>query len=76
MLLGLQTYMAGLQSLGELAIAVVHHHSAPGAAGLDGRDCLPYGVNAERRPQGVSTGPLDERHTRVCKPMTSLSDGY
>ena len=67
MLPGLQTYMTGLHCLGKLAIAVVHHHSALGAAGLDGLDRFPYGVNAERWPEGISTGPLDERHTCVCE---------
>ena len=59
--------MTRLLRLCELAIAVVDQHCALGAAGLDGLDCPLYGVNAQRRPQRIATGPLNERHTRLYK---------
>lgn len=72
--LGAQTYMAGLQLLCEFAITIVHNHSALGAAGFDGLDGLFYDVNAERWPEGISAGPLNKRHTCVYRSTLILQD--
>ena len=59
--------MAGLLRFREFSIAVVHQHCALGAAALNGLDSPLYGINAQRRPQRIATGPLNERHTRLYR---------
>ena len=73
----MKAHMAWLQSLCELAIAIVHYHCAVRAAALDGANCPLYVVNAECWPEGISAGPLNERHARVynSRPEYGKSDG-
>lgn len=61
------THMARLLCLRKFAIAVVYQHYTLGAAALDSLDRPLYGVNAQRRPQRIATGPLNERHTGLYR---------
>jgi hypothetical protein len=57
--------MAGLAGLCEFSIAIVHQDPAIGAAGPDGFYSTVNGSYAQRGPERIATGPLNERHARL-----------
>ncbi len=63
---GRGAHRAGLAVLRKFAVAVVHDHYDPRVGPLDDFDGRLNISDAQRRPQRVPAGALDERHAHAC----------